>query len=764
MSEGTKIDFQVEVNSYLYGTRFMSYLAYKFSPDSLIAWIARTDGSRAYYARQFRQVYGMPLEDAWRDWIAWEKEFQAKNLERIRAFPTTPYRDLSALPMGSVSRAYLDADAGKIYVAFNYPGVVAHVGAISLADGSIERIVDVRGPVIYSVTSLAWDPGSRTLFYTTDNNAYRDLCSVDPSTHASKTLLKDARIGDLAFDAADRSVWGIRHFNGIATLVRVPYPYHEWKPIHSWPYGEVAYGLDVSPDGRLLSAAVGGANGRHELRVMRIESLEAGDPTPVATFDFGVALPLNFVFSPDRRYLYGSSYFTGVSNIFRYDLLTGRKEALTNAETGFFRPIPAGGDSLLVFRYTGEGFVPSKVEVKPLEDVNAITFLGQQVAEKYPVLDTWKAGSPAQVPLESLVGRKEPYRIGRSLELESLYPVALGYKDTAAVGMRFNLSDPLSLNRSSLTASYTPGQSLPPDERLHLQIRYRRYDWRASASLNPADFYDLFGPTKVGLKGYSVSAGYERALLYEEPRRMVLGVDATLWGNLDRVPGEQNVSAPTDTLLETRARLAYSDVRSSLGHVDDEKGYRWEVVAAGRRAGGKTIPSLAAGWDLGLALPLRHSSVWLRTGAGGAGGDREDPFANFYFGGFGNNRVDHGEVRRYRGLQGFPGIPIDDLGGTTFVRTTLEWNLPPLRFRSAGTPGCYLTWARSSLFAGAIAANPETAGPRRTVKDVGAQTDLRLTVLSRVDVTLSLGYAVALEAGRASRNEFMFSLNLLHGP
>ena len=80
-------------------------------------------------------------------------------------------------------------------------------------------------------------------------------------------------------------------------------------------------------------------------------------------------MPDDFVFSPDGRYLYGSSYYTGVSNIFRYELATGKLEAVTNTETGFFRPMPLGDDSLIVFRYTGEGFVPARIEAKPLKDV-----------------------------------------------------------------------------------------------------------------------------------------------------------------------------------------------------------------------------------------------------------------------------------------------------------------------------------------------------------------------------------------------------------
>ena len=69
VSEGVKVDFQTEVNSYLYGTRFMSYLAETRSPEDVVRWGGRGSGSRAYYASQFQKVFGTPLEKAWREWV-----------------------------------------------------------------------------------------------------------------------------------------------------------------------------------------------------------------------------------------------------------------------------------------------------------------------------------------------------------------------------------------------------------------------------------------------------------------------------------------------------------------------------------------------------------------------------------------------------------------------------------------------------------------------------------------------------------------------
>ena len=85
-AEGRVIDFQVGVNDYLYGARFMSYLALTYSPTKVIEWLRRDEGSAGYYATAFRKVFGKPLDAAWTDWITWERAFQTKNLAALASF------------------------------------------------------------------------------------------------------------------------------------------------------------------------------------------------------------------------------------------------------------------------------------------------------------------------------------------------------------------------------------------------------------------------------------------------------------------------------------------------------------------------------------------------------------------------------------------------------------------------------------------------------------------------------------------------------
>jgi hypothetical protein len=761
VSEGTKIDFQLQINSYLYGTRFITWLALHYSPEKVVEWVSRKEGSRGYYSSQFRHVFGTSLEAAWREWEKAEREFQLRNLETVRRYPLTPYRDLTKRALGSVSRAHYDSRRQRIFAAFNYPGVVAHIGSIAMDDGRIEKLADIKGPVIYTVTSLAYDASEGKLFYTADNGAFRDVIRLDVETRRSEVLLRDARIGDLAFSQSDKVLWGIRHVNGICTLVRIPPPYREWYQVVSWPYGVVMYDLDVSPDGSRILASFGEISGHQEVRVFEVAALGRHETTPIAKFDFGTAVPNGFVFSPDGRALYGSSYFTGASNIFVYDLERRKLDAVTNTDTGFFRPVPVDGGSLIVFRYSGEGFIPTRIDPRPLDDVGAITFLGERVAAGHPIVKEWMLGSPAAIPLETLSRRTHKYRLAGGLRRDSFYPVLQGYKDTQAVGMRINFSDPLQLNRASATLSYSPAGDLESSERLHVAAEYQRFDWRARVHWNDADFYDLFGPTKTGRKGYLIGAGRKTTLIFDEPRRLDLDIGGELSGNLDRLPEYQNVPVAVDRLLTLEAHLTYSDVRNSLGNVDDETGRKWSMALNGQFVESTVVPLMYGTYDRGVALPAGHSSLWFRGAAGFSTGHRDDPFANFFFGGFGNNWVDYRDEKRYRALLSFPGAEINEIGGRNFAKGTVEVNLPPWRFRRAGTPAFYASWARPAFFVGGLVTNVDATDARRVAANIGAQLDFRFGLLSALDMTISTGVAAALEDGYRPRREAMFSVKIL---
>src|SRR5262249_47505960 len=327
-------------------------------------------------------------------------------------------------------------------------------------------------PAAYAVTSLAFDAQSGTLFYTTNNNNYRNLMTLDTRTGKAHMLLEGARIGDIVYNRADRSLWGLRLTRGLVQLVRIPYPYDKWEKLYTFPAGERAFNLDLSADGELASLSVSGpASGLgtatlRQVRIIPTAALREGNAKPLHAFNQGGATPEGFVFSADGRYLYGSSYFTGVSNIYRYEIATEQLAAISNAAVGFFRPLPLDDSHLIVLRYSAKGFVPTLIEPKPTEDLSAVTFLGTQVAEKYPEVTTWTAAAPASIDEKPLILHEGLYR-RTHVSLESLIPVIEGYKDSVALGGSARFSDPIGLDSLEINTSYSPDNALPSVERLH---------------------------------------------------------------------------------------------------------------------------------------------------------------------------------------------------------------------------------------------------------------------------------------------------------
>jgi hypothetical protein len=302
---------------------------------------------------------------------------------------------------------------------------------------------------------------------------------------------------------------------------------------------------------------------------------------------------------------------------------------------------------------------------------------------------------------------------------------------------------------------------LPRKQRIHASVDFDHYPWKISTTYNHADFYDLFGPTKTSRAGYSLAVQYHDILIRDRPELMDFTIRAAGYGGLERLPDYQNVATSFDKFFTLSGKLNYSSLLRTLGAVEYEKGIQTDVSSYNTYVSSKIFPRIYATLDYGLLLPLLHSSIWLRSSAGQSFGGRFDPFANFYFGGFGNNWVDHQEARRYREYYSFPGVAINEIGGKNFGKLLAEWVLPPVHFRHFGVPSLYFNWTQLMLFTSGIVTNFDSSPDRRAFGNVGAQLDLKLVMFSLLESTFSFGYAVAVEQDQRLSNEFMFSLKIL---
>ena len=73
---------------------------------------------------------------------------------------------------------------------------IGFIGRMDLASGKLTKLQEIKGMMLYKVTSVAFDEQARTAYYTEDNYAFRDLMAVNVDTGRRKMLIRDARIGD----------------------------------------------------------------------------------------------------------------------------------------------------------------------------------------------------------------------------------------------------------------------------------------------------------------------------------------------------------------------------------------------------------------------------------------------------------------------------------------------------------------------------------------------------------------------------------------
>jgi hypothetical protein len=760
-SEGTAVDFQVGANAYLYGTRFMTHLVRQYGPDKLLKWVSRTKDSKAYFATEFKEVYGVPLQTEWDKWIEAERTWQTANLKRIREFPVTKTTPISDRVLGSVSRSYYDAKDNVVYAAVRNVGRMPHLAAIHVDTGKVDHLTDIKGTALYYVASMSFDPKGRRIFYTSDHYNWRDLNVYDLKTHTARRLMRDDRVGDLVYCAADDAIWGMQHNNGISSLVRIPAPFQKIEQVYSLQYGSDLFDIDISPDGRYLSGATADLSGRQTLVRADLGRLKQGDAAFETLHDFEYNTPGNFVFSPDGRYLHGSSYYTGASNLWRYDFASGKTDILTNTETGLFRPMLLPDGRTFAYEYNSKGFTPVFVDAKPLQDVNAIQYLGQDTVEKFPQLRQWKLPPPSDIKLESLHIKSGEYYPAKGVELTSIYPIVQGYKNTAGGGLRADFADREGYAEANVTASFSPDTSLPMNERFHVNFGARLWNLKVSGYYNNADFYDLFGPTKASRKGFALRVENSYNLVFDTPRRVDFTWGVAGYAGMDQLPDAQNVAVNYKRFLTGKLGLKSESFEKSLAAVDDEKGVAWSLNAKTVYTGPKAFPMVYGTYDRGILLPMRNSSLWFRASGGKVVGNPNDPFGNFYFGGFGNNWVDHQSISRYREFYSFPGVELDSIAAGNFGKGLVEWNAPPLRFKRLGTTAVYCNWARLSLFSSGLFTNLTSGSNRGIYGNFGAQVDFRIMLFTFLNSTFSTGYAVATDKNGRHSNEYMISLKIL---
>lgn len=773
-TEGTSADFQVGTTSYLYGTRFVSYLTYKYGTEKLTNLYNRTEGSKRFFGSQFRKVYGKSYNTAWNEWRQFEQEHQQQNIEAINEYPLTPLIPLTNKALGSVCPPIYVAAQNRLYLAQNSQGSIAHISYIDLATGKEKKLRNIDGSMLFLTTFMTYDSRRNRLLYTIHNNDFRGIEAIDASSGKPLQRLTLQRVNNLSYCNATDCLYGIMSNAGVNHLIRYSADLKERTILFSFTFGQSVSDLDVSNDGKLLLAKLTKPNGNDALITFVISNLEKGvfHYNEIKEID-GVSFT-NFRFADGDSTIVGSSDYTGVPNIWQIQLDTKEMELLTNVESGLLAPTCCGADSLIALHYEPGGMRPVRFARQPIRDANSVTLLGQQAFDAHPQLTEW--GKDQASPTENyadIYNQITEYKPIGEIRFAGAYPDITGFRDakaanqvTPVLGYQIQFQDPLGLSTLQMSLGVSPWSNNELRHQFHANLSWRYWNWTFTAAYNPTCFYDLAGPLQRSRQGYNVGVQYQRQWQMQEPKKYGFSVAANTYGMMAALPIYQEIASPVSSMQTLQATAWLQKTRSSLGAIAAEQGYKLNLSAYSYFAkvddSYQAFPQLSMQADVGFRLPVgMHNSLWLRSAVGQSFASTNSAFGYQFFGGFRNNYIDNGTILRYREENAFPGAEIDEIPAHSYTKLMGELNLSPIRLKHAGTAGLYANYVFMSLFASDLIANPWGNLSSENYINVGAQLNVEMVLFSYMKTTWSVGFARLFAPNNRRSNELMLSVKLL---
>ena len=259
---------------YIYGGRFVAYLAIVYGTEKVLDWFRTKEGD-AYsgFEGKFKKVFNKDFYEAWNDFISYETKFQEENIEILEKAEQTKLRKISSENLGWVSRPYYDSPSNSIVFIYHRPHELTSLQSLDLTTGVSNKFISVATPSMIQVSSIALDEVNGLLFYTTKNNQlFRDIHVYHLESGEEKMLFENARVGDLAVSPVTHDLWGIQHDAGFATLVNSPYPYREINRLITFDLGDELFNLSIEDMGKKLSATLKKSSGQQSIIVFDAES------------------------------------------------------------------------------------------------------------------------------------------------------------------------------------------------------------------------------------------------------------------------------------------------------------------------------------------------------------------------------------------------------------------------------------------------------------------------------------------------------------
>ena len=197
-------------NAYLYGTRFMSYLALQYSPEKSSTGCAAPTAPTVTTPRISNACLASRSTRRGRSGLHGSTNYSRPTWRSMREHPITPYRKSRAAGLARVARA-ISAPTSKRLCRRPLSRACRHTWSHFAGRRYGPGACRDEGRDRYRVTSLAYDPETQTLFYTTDNLRLSQPDGLRHQDRPSRAPCSRQRASATSRSMrADRSLWGLR--------------------------------------------------------------------------------------------------------------------------------------------------------------------------------------------------------------------------------------------------------------------------------------------------------------------------------------------------------------------------------------------------------------------------------------------------------------------------------------------------------------------------------------------------------------------------
>jgi Tol biopolymer transport system component len=710
---GTQYEWPAWQAQYLYGVGFWRYLAETYGEEKIAEFSHKYGASLWFFSlnnkakRTFKKEgKGQSFYKLWREW----KETLEQKYSRVRE-----ELEKEGLREGE---PFLTPKKGESFslVTFSPDGESVAYQANSIHHPQELRLRDLssgRERVLLKkreIQQIGFSPDGTKLAVSNVGshkryNQFSDLHEITIESGKVKQLTKGKRARDPDFSPDGKKIVAVLQETGRAKLGVYDIETEEWKTV------DEAFQFDHPrwlPDGRSVAVSIH-AKGQRDLWI--VDTL-SGKRKRITS---NIAIEDRPAVDHKNRTVYFSSDETGIPNLYRYDLKSGRIARVTNVLTGAFAPSVAPDGTVAFQYYNGKGF-----EIRKIDE-------GGMVGERFrgPVRRSQRIEATADGSRGSAEGGGD--HATRGLAMEAREESRRNLETAVPPERKYNAFKRLFIPRYILPNAALIDGSLFLSATINNFDPIYRHFWFADVTYRSDNNFVGFDlgytynryltPFFVGFSDFSVNYGDVFGLgtdFFEERRRAYAGIAVPLSPHRlsfyyffeDR--SEQS-GLPAGTTLSTLGRYAgffaqyaYTKTSGTAARISPEEGRRFTLnfeLTDSLLGASNTLEQQVVWGDarIYLKMPYANHHVLALRGAGGIAFGDQLLQGNFGLGGSIGEGPFTGTSTRVFTLRGLPLV--------TFSRdrawvASAEYRMPLFRLqRGLGTLPLALNSAHIAFFA-----------------------------------------------------------------